>query len=159
LLLWWWAAEAGWSLGLEAAWGAKAWGRNPAWRWRGKAVLGWWGPAVCAGYEGRGGEAWGAGGVASSVVIVVVAASAAVVVVVVVVVASTATTAVVVASSSAPTPTVATSAATVLIASDGGCFGFAKDRGGELDALEKNRLVSVVGSKFGHLVVDPVRVS
>ena len=147
--------EARRALGSESARGSEAGGWHPA-RRRGRdaARSHLRRPGLCAGDEGRRGEAWRAGGVAVVivVVIVVVAAVVAIIVATIVVASSTASAAIVASASASASASVA---ATVLVALYSSLFAFGEDGGWELDALEQFGLVSVGGGEGRHLVVDP----
>lgn len=131
---------------------------DAAWhlRWRCTAV-----PGLCAGDEGRRGEAGrrlGEAGGTRGVGVVVVGMAVVVVVVAAVVVTSTtsaaATTAVVVPASSATVPA---AAAAVLVALYGGFFALGEDGCGELDACQEHGFVGVAGGEGRHFVVDSAR--
>lgn len=110
---------------------------------------------MCAGDEGRRGEAWRAGGVVVIIVVVVmvvVAAVVAIIVATIVVASSTASAAIEASASASASASVAT---TILVSPNSSLFALGKDGRWELDALEQFGLVSVGGGEGRHLVVDP----
>lgn len=148
--------EARWALGSETARGSEAGGWHPA-RRRGRdaAYSHRRRPGLCAGDEGRRGEAWRTGGVAVVIVVVVmivVAAVVAIIVATIVVASSTASAAIEASASASASASVAT---TILVSPNSSLFALGEDGGWELDALEQFGLVSVGGGEGRHFVVNP----